>query len=84
MRGITMSDELGNRMKFYEFFEASRKCLPLLPVCARLDGKCFSKFTKGMVSPYDINMFSLMMKTTKKLLEETNAIVVYTQSDEIS
>ena len=38
-----MSDKaaLGDRMKLYERMEAGRRCLPLLPICARIDGKRF-------------------------------------------
>ena len=77
-------DQLGNRMKEYEMTEAGRMLMPLLPVMIRLDGKCFSKFTKGLVRPYDIGMSTMMIETTKALVEETNAKIGYTQSDEIS
>lgn len=33
---------LGDRMKMYETRESKRRLLPNLPVCARIDGKCFS------------------------------------------
>ena len=78
------NDLFGNRMKEYEFKESARRFLPLLPICIRLDGKGFSKFTKGLQRPYDTRMISLMQQTTKFLVEETNANIGYTQSDEIS
>ena len=46
-------DVFGDRMKDYEQKEAGRKFLPMLPICIRLDGKGFSKFTKKMNRPYD-------------------------------
>ena len=82
--GGNMEDALGDRMKMLEAREAGRRTLPLLPICARLDGKCFSKFTKGLHRPFDLRMQSLMLDVTLKLVEETNACIGYTQSDEIS
>lgn len=79
-----MDDSLGDRQKIYESMEAQRHLMPLLPAMARLDGRSFSKFTKSMNRPYDIRMSSAMQETTKWLVEETNAICGYTQSDEIS
>jgi tRNA(His) 5'-end guanylyltransferase len=76
--------EFGDRMKIFEAQESDRRFLPLLPICARLDGKCFSKFTKDMDRPYDKKMSDLMIEVTKYLVEETNACMGYTQSDEIS
>ncbi len=79
-----MSDDLGDRIKTYEAVETGRNFFPMLPVCARLDGKCFSNFTAGLQKPYDSTLTSAMINVTKKLVEETNACVGYTQSDEIS
>lgn len=77
------NDEFGSRMKEYEKAYAP-KCIPLLPICVRLDGKNFSKWTKGLSRPYDVDMNNLMIKTTEFLVQETQAVVGYTQSDEIS
>lgn len=79
-----MKDDFGDRMKEYEERETGRKFLPYVPVYARLDGRCFSKFTKGLKRPYDDRMSRAMIETTKYLVEETNARMGYTQSDEIS
>ena len=79
-----MNDALGDRMKRFEGIEADRRFLPMLPVCARLDGKCFSSFTRGLERPFDKNLHGLMVDVTKYLVEETNANMGYTQSDEIS
>jgi tRNA(His) 5'-end guanylyltransferase len=78
------NDSLGNRMKGYENTTCGTKMLPLIPVIARLDGKGFSKFTKGLKRPYDERLSRLMIETTKYLVKETNANCGYTQSDEIS
>lgn len=79
-----MGDALGDRMKAYEGRESERRFLPMVPVCARIDGRNFSAFTRGMDRPYDVAMSELMVATTKQLIEETHARIGYTQSDEIS
>lgn len=79
-----MSDTLGDRMKAFEMAEAGRMLIPGLPIMCRLDGRSFSQFTKGLKRPYDERMSSLMCATAKFIAEETNAKIVYTQSDEIS
>jgi tRNA(His) 5'-end guanylyltransferase len=78
------SDQLGTRMKEYEMAEAGRMLMPTLPVMIRLDGKAFHTFTRGLQRPFDKRLTDLMVDTTTFLVEETNAIVGYTQSDEIS
>jgi tRNA(His) 5'-end guanylyltransferase len=75
---------IGDRMKNLEELATVGRFLPGLPVVARLDGRSFSKFTKGMQRPYDIKMSTIMQETTKYLVQETDAILGYTQSDEIS
>lgn len=75
---------MGDRMKVYEMLEAGRKFLPLLPIVARLDGKGFSKLTRGLARPYDERLSRLMVETVKYLVQETSAVCGYTQSDEIT
>lgn len=58
--------------------------IPTLPVIIRLDGNNFHNWTKGLERPFDINLTKLMTETTKFLVKETNAVVGYTQSDEIT
>ena len=79
-----MLDTLGDRMKMYEGIEADRFLMPGLPICARLDGRSFHNFTRGLKRPYDERLSKLMIETTKALVEETKANIGYTQSDEIS
>jgi tRNA(His) 5'-end guanylyltransferase len=79
-----MNEEFSDRMKVYEGMEAGRRFMPLLPVCARLDGKNFSSYTSDMRRPYDERLSWLMVEVTKALVRETCACVGYTQSDEIS
>ena len=79
-----MSDTLGDRMKMYEQAESGRRLMPLLPVIARIDGRSFHSFTRGMERPYDEGLSSCMADTAKALVLETGACMAYTQSDEIS
>jgi tRNA(His) 5'-end guanylyltransferase len=79
-----MSDSLGNRMKEYERAEAGRRLMPLLPALARLDGRAFHSFVRGLERPFDRRLSDLMIDTATFLVRETNALVGYTQSDEIT
>ena len=81
---MPLSDDLGDRMKVYEMAEAGRYLMPNLPILIRIDGKAFHTFTKGLRRPYDVGLTNLMIDTTKYLVEQTNAAIGYTQSDEIS
>jgi len=76
--------DLGDRMKGYESQEAGRRLLPLLPICIRLDGRGFSKWTAGLERPFDVRLSQAMVATTKALVKESSAAIGYTQSDEIS
>ena len=78
------ADNFGDRMKSYELAETGRRFMPLLPICARIDGRSFSRFTHGMRRPYDIALSAAMIDTTKRLVGEFHARMGYTQSDEIS
>ena len=77
-------DSLGDRMKSYEFRETRRQFLPGVPVVARIDGRAFSRFTRGMARPYDSDFMAVMHDVTRALVQETDARIGYTQSDEIS
>lgn len=77
-------EKFGNRMKGYESSTCGIKMIPRLPIIARLDGRSFSKFTRGLKRPYDERLTNLMIETTRFLVKETNANCGYTQSDEIS
>ena len=79
-----MTDDFGDRMKIYEGIEAQRTFIPGLPICVRIDGRAFHTFTRGMKRPYDEDMANAMIETMKYLVEQSNACIGYTQSDEIS
>ncbi len=78
------TDDFGDRMKGYEAAETDRKLNPMLPIYARIDGRAFSTFTRGMERPFDARVTGAMIETTKFLVQETHARIGYTQSDEIS
>ena len=78
------NDLFGNRMKSYEAVTTSRKAFKGQPIIARLDGKNFSTFTKGLGRPFDKRMSDLMTRVMTKLVDETQAQIGYTQSDEIT
>ena len=84
MSRLKEKDDFGNRMKAYEAVETARKFDPMLPIYARIDGRSFSRFTRGMDRPFDARMTEAMIETTKHLVHETHARIGYTQSDEIS
>ena len=78
------NDSLGDRMKAYEMQFAGVRAMKGIPLLARLDGRSFHTFTRGLQRPYDQRLSDCMIETTKFLVEETHAKVGYTQSDEIS
>jgi tRNA(His) guanylyltransferase len=78
------NDDFGDRMKSYEkVYTESRVKYPDI-LCVRIDGKGFSKFTKGFKKPFDDVLSDAMIRTTEFLVKETHAHIGYTQSDEIS
>ena len=77
-------DEFGDRMKEYERTYTSQRISTDQILCVRIDGKGFSKFTKGFRKPFDDRLSNVMIQTTKKLCAETHASFSYTQSDEIT
>lgn len=75
---------IGDEIKELERVETDRVLPSGKPIIARMDGRSFHTFTKGMPRPYHAPMSSAMMETTKWIVANTNADVGYTQSDEIT
>jgi tRNA(His) 5'-end guanylyltransferase len=75
---------LGDRMKAYEQPSTGRKAFKGMPLVARLDGKSFHTFCKGLKRPYDVRLSELMQQTMMALVDRFQAKVGYTQSDEIT
>jgi len=77
-------DSLGDRMKDYEQ-RAFRSLLRRIPLIIRVDGKNFSRWTKGLDRPFDANLKACMDYTMSKLCSDIEgARFGYSQSDEIS
>lgn len=77
-------DELGIRIKQYEAQTTHRYLMPGLPVYARIDGRAFHTFCRGLKKPFCYELVKTMQEVTKFLVEETHAQLGYVQSDEIS
>ncbi len=78
------NDNLGNRMKSYEALSTNTMLISGVPVYCRIDGRAFHTFCKGLDKPFDMDMIKVMQNVCKHLVEKTNAILGYVQSDEIS
>lgn len=66
-----MTDALGERMKAYEAPEAQRRFLEGVPIVVRIDGKRFSRWTRGLARPFDPRLSNIMVDTTVHLVRET-------------
>lgn len=77
-------DAMGDRLKAYERIETEQRFPPNTYLYVRIDGRSFSKFTRGLTRPYDERLSQLMQDVTAELVREFNATIGYTQSDEIS
>jgi tRNA(His) 5'-end guanylyltransferase len=78
-------DPIGDRMK--SFYEKPYKIrLPMrIPVIARIDGKAFHTYTKGLKRPFDNKfMWAMDCVATKLCKEIQGAKVAFVQSDEIT
>jgi len=81
---VSSHTALGDRMKHYEAAESDRRLLPGVPTLARMDGRAFHRFTRGMLRPYDDRFVDCMVTTARQLAKATNACIGYTASDEIT
>ena len=84
MSRLKETDDFGARMKGYEAVETERRLDVSLPIYARIDGRAFSRFTRGMEKPFDARLIAAMQDTTKHLVQQSHARMGFTQSDEIS
>lgn len=75
--------EIGDRMKVYEGITA-QMLIPNLPAMVRIDGKAFHTWTRDLERPYSEPLQNLFDDVTSYLVSASNAVVGYTQSDEIS
>lgn len=78
------TQSLGNRMKRYEGI-TKNFLLPNSYSVIRIDGKCFSSYTRGLDKPFDKGLIEDMVETARFLCENIQGVhLAYTQSDEIS
>ncbi|QBX06745.1 tRNA-His guanylyltransferase [Burkholderia phage BcepSaruman] len=77
-------DALGDLMKAYEALETERKFMPGAYTMARLDGRAFHTFTRGLERPYSTRFSRCMAETAAALVQDFHADLAYTQSDEIT
>jgi tRNA(His) 5'-end guanylyltransferase len=75
--------DLGDRMKIYEL-ENESLIHQDEAFIIRLDGRCFSNFTKGCHKPYDLNFIKAMCLTMKDCINKFHAHTGTTHSDEIT
>ncbi len=82
---MIMKDKLGDEIKRFEIYK-NYKIKPNVYFAIRIDGRNFSNFAKKMKyrQPYDDKFKQIIVKVAKGLMEEFNARLAYTQSDEIS
>lgn len=79
-----MSDEIGNRMKRYEW-TAKSALTWRMPVIVRIDGRAFHTYTKGCGRPFDDSLIDAMNACAIAVCEDAQgAALAYVQSDEIS
>lgn len=78
-----MSDQLGDSFKAIEAVTETT-LPPGWPTVARLDGRAFHTFTRGLDRPFDHRIVALMRDTATHLVEKFHAAAAYVQSDEIS
>ena len=76
-------EALGDKHKHFESIQ-NQQLIPSLPIVVRLDGRAFHTFTKGIKKPFDERLTRCMVETSMALLKESNAVIAYTQSDEIT
>ena len=82
--GNKKNTSLAVRMKEYEFTTTNRLLMQQLPVYARVDLRAGHTFCRSLDKPFDNDFVSVMQKTCAHLVEETNAVVGFVESDEIS
>lgn len=81
--GFDKNTSLAERMKSYEAVN-DYSLIPRIPVYVRLDGRAFHTFCRTLKKPFDDDFFKTMKRVTAYLHDETNALLSYCQSDEIS
>lgn len=76
-------DTLGEEQKNFESIKVNY-IIPGVPFIARLDGKAFHTFTRGLQRPFDTRIHDCMKATMTELCNTYRADLGYSQSDEIT
>lgn len=79
-----MEDTLGDALKRLESASHGAPLGRAGWIMARLDGRSFSKRTKGLVKPFDVRLHNAMMAATRFAMEDMDALCAFQQSDEIT
>ena len=79
-----MDDTLGDICKTFEAEHEGPALGGNGWIVARLDGRGFSKLTRGLTKPYDTRMAGVMDAVARHVLASSGALAAYHQSDEIS
>lgn len=75
-------DELGDRVKAFESKANAEQFDPHSFILARVDGRAFHTFTKGMAKPYDDMVFTAMIGATIAVSADLKPRLAFVQSDE--
>ena len=80
-----MRDELGERMKS-QYEDRTRYFVPRRTyTIIRLDGKAFHTYTRGLLKPFDHNLYAYIDDAIIRMMPHIQgAVFAYTQADEIS
>lgn len=75
---------LSNRMKIYEAVTTEMNLVPNMPIYIRIDMRAGHSFCRGLDKPFDDDYSNAMKAATSYIVEKTNAMIGYCQSDEAS
>ena len=75
---------LSNRMKIYEAVTTEINLVPNMPIYIRIDMRAGHSFCRGLDKPFDDDYSNAMKAATSYVVEKTNAMIGYCQSDEAS
>ena len=83
-KGKANQRSLADRMKSYEAVTTNASLVEKLPIYARIDMRAGHTFCRGLAKPFDNDYADTMKAATAYIVQKTNALVGYCQSDEAS
>lgn len=83
-KGNANRTSLGDRMKIYEAVTTEINLVPNMPIYIRIDMRAGHSFCRGLNRPFDDDYSNAMKAATSYVVEKTNAMIGYCQSDEAS